>query len=221
MTTIKFGKSMNIDSTGNNTYYVTINSARIEEIQSKDFFNYNLPDLDGSSQPTSDIKTKAQDYKMITRTFTISGEIEPGSASEVVRNGSITTPKTVYDVRDILSYMNLFGGPIKFYYGVSSDYSGLLEPGYYPHTELGYFKSGGEDVLFSRLRIEESSGDTGAFNSSSVVNSPTIEEDFLVSSSTQTYNDSKGGGSPKYGTYNLPSVLTVEIECMIIKEGFV
>ena len=217
MTTIKISKSMNLSGT-DHTFEVEIDAVKIEEIQTKTFVNYNLPQINSNKKPTTDDKTNATDYKQVVRTFTVSGTIDVNSATDAYIGSAIAAPRSVLDVRDLLSWMNLYGGASKFMYGIPADYVGLTSGGYTPNEVLGYFYTSGITVLFSRLRMEEVPGDMGR---GKIAGSSVEVSDYLISDGAETFNDSKGVGTPKYGLYYLPSQMTISIEMMEIKEGYI
>jgi hypothetical protein len=218
MTSIIFSKSMALGSVSAKTYYVKLYASNVEEIQTKNNVVYEIPEIGvGSAPTTSSPKSRGMDMRMIKRVFTITGEIDVSSSDDVYVGGSSTrVPKSAPEVRDMLSYMNLYGGIITFQYGIPGDYAGLTMNGYDPKTELGYYSFSGINVLFNRLVITEADGDdkgVGRLTLTSVASG-----DFLVTSGSHSFNDSVGIGTPKYGVYYLPSKYLITIEAIELIE---
>jgi len=237
MTTIQFSKSLTLSGAGTQTYTVKINAVTVEENLNKNVINYQLvrQRASGSEPDANTAVSKGKDLDQVMRVFTIGGEIDCTCSELVYVDSSVTpktrVPRTAIEVRDMLIMMHLSPGLIKFNYGVLSDRTGSFISGYTPKTNpvFGYYQSKGFDVLFTKcVIVENNSGDKGFGRLSA---NPLITEnpayDFLVSTGSNTFNQSKGvtesanwnSTEPlksKYGIYNLPSSYTVNIECVVI-----
>lgn len=216
MTTIQLYKEMNLGG-GATTYVVTIDSGKVEETITKDLINFAmpLPQADWGIPSASGPQRISIDLLNINRVFTINGVISASGSDEIYdyTTAANRAPKSASEVRDILSTMQMFGGSCNFRYGVAADCTGLSADGYAPHANLRYYTAAGFECHITRLQFIES-GDNGEFR-----NGSTYDDDYLVMNATQTYDDSTGVGSPKMGTYLLPSTYDVVIELIVVTEN--
>lgn len=157
---------------------LTIFSVNVEEQIDKDLINFPLP-VQQSDWGTTAPNRMSIDLLSIKRVFTVTG---------FIKNTSTSPTTTAQEARDNLVGMQLHGGSVYFYYGVSADASGS---GYTPTSaHKYYYTSGGNGFTchIMSLRIKEEKGGSTVTTGSAGYNLPEEYAVTIMLLETQEYS---------------------------------